>query len=126
MAEFTGIIAKAPVIREKVIYSALSLARNANPIQLVCFPGRAKIAAKVLSGVKINDQVTITGVKQRSPYTAEEQIVLTQVKPEQAINHTDDAEHMTKWHPTHPVVANDFVWSTCSDTECPYHVPAVF
>jgi len=79
--KITGRIAKMPMIKEKVIFSAIKESEEQKPIQIVLFKqSRPIILTKMLSELKSNDVVTITGKLERNPRNNETQIIIDDIE----------------------------------------------
>jgi len=79
--KITGTIAKAPVVKDKVIFSAIKEAEGQKPIQLVLFRQSRPISlSNMLNNVKLNDEVTITGRMESNPRTNEAQIIIDDIE----------------------------------------------
>lgn len=78
--EFTGTIAKAPAIRDKVIFSAIKADNINKPIQIVLFrKNRDAALTKALSNAKLGDAITIKGRTEKNPYNNETQIIIDDI-----------------------------------------------
>lgn len=81
--KITGKIAKTPVVTDKVIFSAIRETEDQNPIQLVLFKkSRPLSLTDMLSQVKLNDDVTITGRMESNPRNNEIQIIIDDIEIE--------------------------------------------
>lgn len=79
--KLTGKIVKAPIIKDKVIFSAIKESEEQKPIQLVLFKQSRPISlSNALSNVKIDDEVTITGRIERNPRNNETQIIIDDIE----------------------------------------------
>jgi len=79
--KITGTIAKTPVVKDKVIFSAIKEAEGQKPIQLVLFRQSRPISlSNMLNNVKLNDQVTISGRMESNPRTNEPQIIIDDIE----------------------------------------------
>jgi aspartyl/asparaginyl-tRNA synthetase len=78
--KITGKIVKTPIVKEKVIFTAIKEAADQKPIQLVLFRTARPLAlSTMLSNVKIDDEVTITGRLESNPKSSEIQIVIDDI-----------------------------------------------
>lgn len=81
--KITGKIVKAPIIKDKVIFSAIRESAEQKPMQLVLFrQARPLSLTQMLSNVKIDDQVTITGRLEPNPRNNEIQIIVDDIEVE--------------------------------------------
>ena len=81
--KITGKIVKTPVVKEKVIFSAIKESEEQKPMQLVLFKQSRPISlANMLSNVKIDDEVTITGRLESNPRNNEIQIIVDDIEIE--------------------------------------------
>jgi aspartyl/asparaginyl-tRNA synthetase len=79
--KITGKIVKTPVVKDKVIFSAIKETEEQKPIQLVLFRQSRPISlANMLTNVKIDDQVTITGRLEPNPRNNEIQIIVDDIE----------------------------------------------
>ena len=80
--KFEGTIVKEPIIKEKVIITAMKIADRENPIQMVVFP--AYRDAEIIDNIKafkIDDKVIVYGNEETNPKTKERQIIINKAYP---------------------------------------------
>lgn len=78
--QLQGTIAKAPAIRDKVIFSAIKADNIIKPIQIVLFrKNRDAALTEFLSNAKLGDRITITGRTEKNPYNNETQIIIDDI-----------------------------------------------
>lgn len=75
-----GTIAKAPAIREKVIFSAIKADNIFKPVQIVLFrKNRPAALTNYLSNASLGDRITIEGKTEKNPRTGEIQIIIENI-----------------------------------------------
>ena len=80
--KFEGIVVKEPIIKEKVIITALKLPNRENPIQIVVFPAyRDAETVDNIKAFKIDDKVIIYGNEETNPKSKERQIIVNKAFP---------------------------------------------
>jgi aspartyl/asparaginyl-tRNA synthetase len=80
MSTFKGTIAKKPVVRDKVIFSAIKTDNADKPTQLVLF--KDKIDNKfveLLASLNLGDQVTVAGKMQKNKLNNETEISIAEI-----------------------------------------------
>ncbi len=80
MSTFKGIIAKQPIVRDKVIFSAIKTDNADRPTQLVLF--KDKIDNKfveLLASLNLGDQVTVAGKMQKNKLNNETEISIAEI-----------------------------------------------
>lgn len=78
--KITGKIVKAPIVKEKVIFTAVKEAADQKPIQVVLFRTARPLAlSNMLINAKIDDEVTITGRLESNPKNNEIQVVIDDI-----------------------------------------------
>jgi hypothetical protein len=80
MTTFKGIIAKQPIVRDKVIFSAIKTVNADKPTQLVLF--KDKIDNKfveLLASLNLGDQVTVAGKMQKNKLNNETEISIAEI-----------------------------------------------
>lgn len=78
-----GKIVKNPIIKDKVIFSAIKESDDQRPMQIVLFKQSRPLAlTNALSNVKLNDEVTITGRLEQNPRNNEIQIIIDDIELE--------------------------------------------
>ncbi len=81
--KITGKIVKTPIVKDKVIFSAIRESEEQKPMQIVLFKQSRPISlSNMLSNVKIDDQVTITGRLEPNPRNNEIQIIVDDIEVE--------------------------------------------
>lgn len=81
--KITGKIVKTPIVKDKVIFSAIRESEEQKPMQIVLFKQSRPISlSDMLSNVKIDDQVTITGRLEPNPRNNEIQIIVDDIEVE--------------------------------------------
>jgi len=81
--KITGKIAKTPIVTDKVIFSAIRESEEQKPMQVVLFKRSRPISlATMLSNVKMDDEVTITGRLEPNPRNNEIQIIVDDIEIE--------------------------------------------
>lgn len=81
--QLKGKIVKTPVIKDKVIFSAIKESEEQKPMQLVLFKqSRPLQLTRMLSELKIGDEVTITGRIESNPRNNETQIIIDDIEIE--------------------------------------------
>ena len=85
--KFEGIVVKEPIIKEKVIITALKLPNRENPIQMVVFPAyRDAETIDNIKAFKIDDKVIIYGNEETNPKSKERQIIINKAYSANATN----------------------------------------
>ena len=80
MTTFKGTIAKQPVVREKVIFSAIKMPNETNPVQLVLFKSTVDNKfVELLSNLKLNDEITVAGKMQKNKLNNETEISIAEI-----------------------------------------------
>jgi len=80
MTTFKGTIAKQPIVRDKVIFSAIKTDNADKPTQLVLF--KDKIDNKfveLLASLNLGDQVTVAGKMQKNKLNNETEISIAEI-----------------------------------------------
>lgn len=78
--QIKGEIAKLPIVKEKVIFSAIK-ENNDKPIQLVLFKNsRPATLTDILSNANLGDVVTINGRLENNPQNKEIQIIIDDIE----------------------------------------------
>jgi aspartyl/asparaginyl-tRNA synthetase len=80
MSTFKGTIAKKPIVRDKVIFSAIKTDNADKPTQLVLF--KDKIDNKfveLLASLNLGDQVTVAGKMQKNKLNNETEISIAEI-----------------------------------------------
>jgi aspartyl/asparaginyl-tRNA synthetase len=81
--KITGKIVKTPIVSDKVIFSAIRESAEQKPMQVVLFRQARPLAlTQMLSNVKIDDEVTITGRLEPNPRNNEIQIIVDDIEIE--------------------------------------------
>ena len=80
MSTFKGTIAKQPIVKEKVIFSAIKLPDSNKPIQLVLFKSTVdKNYADLLATLNLNDEITVAGKMQKNKLNNETEISIAEI-----------------------------------------------
>ena len=80
MTTFKGTIAKQPVIKDKVIFSAIKMQSETNPVQIVLFKSTVDNKfVDLLSSLKLNDEITIAGKEQKNKLNNQREIVIAEI-----------------------------------------------
>jgi hypothetical protein len=80
--KFEGTIVKEPIIKEKVIITALKMPNRENPIQMVVFPAyRDAETIDNIKAFKIDDSVIVYGNEETNPKSKERQIIINKAYP---------------------------------------------
>jgi hypothetical protein len=80
--KFEGTIVKEPIIKEKVIITAIKMPNRENPIQMVAFPAyRDAETIDNIKSFKINDSVVVYGNEETNPKSKERQIIINKAYP---------------------------------------------
>ena len=80
--KFEGTIVKEPIIKEKVIITAIKMPNRENPIQMVVFPAyRDAETIDNIKAFKIDDKVIIYGNEETNPKSKERQIMVNKAFP---------------------------------------------
>jgi aspartyl/asparaginyl-tRNA synthetase len=81
--QITGKIVKQPVVKDKVIFSAIKESEEQKPIQMVLFrQSRPLSLTSMLSNAKVGDEVTIKGRMEPNPKNNEIQIIIDDIEIE--------------------------------------------
>ena len=101
MTTFKGTIAKQPIIKDKVIFSAIKMPNADRPIQLVLFKSTVdKNYADLLSTLILNDEIMVAGKMQKNKLNNETEISIAEI-------YTGDVKPKTDKYSINPDV--DFV-----------------
>ncbi len=80
MTTFKGTIAKQPIIKDKVIFSAIKMQGETNPVQLVLFKSTVDSKfVELLSNLKLNDEITVAGKEQRNKLNNQREISIAEI-----------------------------------------------
>lgn len=80
MTTYKGTIAKQPIIKDKIIFSAIKTANSDKPIQIVLFKGTVeKKFADLLETLNLNDEITIAGKEQRNKLNNQREISIAEI-----------------------------------------------
>jgi hypothetical protein len=80
--KFEGTIVKEPIVKDKIIISAIRLPNRENPIQMVVFPAyRDAETVDNIKAFKIDDKVIIYGNEETNPKSKERQIIINKAYP---------------------------------------------
>ena len=80
--KFEGTIVKEPIIKEKIIITAIKLPNRENPIQVVVFPAyRDAETVDNIKAFKIDDKVIVYGNEEANPKSKELQIIVNKAFP---------------------------------------------
>lgn len=99
MTTFKGTIAKQPIVKDKVIFSAIKMQDADRPIQLVLFKSTVdKNYADLLATLNLNDEITVAGKMQKNKLNNETEISIAEIykgeynppKDKYAIDHKVD------------------------------------
>jgi hypothetical protein len=92
MTTYKGTIAKKPIVKDKVIFSAIRIPNADRPIQLVLFKSTVdKSYADLLATLTLNDEITVAGKEQKSKLNNETEISVAEIylgdnEPTKSIN----------------------------------------
>ena len=80
MTTFKGTIAKQPIIKDKVIFSAIKMSNETNPVQIVLFKSTVDNKfVELLSSLKLNDEITVAGKMQNNKLNNQREIVIAEL-----------------------------------------------
>lgn len=80
MTTFKGTIAKQPIVKDKVIFSAIKMSNAERPIQLVLFKSTVdKNFAELLATLNLNDEITVAGKMQKNKLNNETEISIAEI-----------------------------------------------
>jgi len=80
--KFEGTIVKEPIVKEKIIITAIKLPNRENPTQVVIFPAyRDAETVDNIKAFKINDKVIVYGNEETNPKSKELQIIVNKAFP---------------------------------------------
>jgi aspartyl/asparaginyl-tRNA synthetase len=80
MSTFKGTIAKKPIVRDKVIFSAIKTDNAEKPTQLVLFKDNIDNKfVELLASLNLGDQVTVAGKMQKNKLNNETEISIAEI-----------------------------------------------